>query len=181
MSAAELRPFLEGERLYLREVRPSDVNEAYYRWMNDPEVTRYLESRFYPNSLEKLQEYVAAKLGDRDNVFLAIVLKEGDRHIGNVKLGPIDWIHRVADMGFLIGERSAWGQGYAPEAVRLVAEYAFTVLNLRKVTGGCYETNQGSVRVLEKAGFEREGVRPQHFFSEGRYVDCLLFGKIREE
>jgi hypothetical protein len=36
----------------------TDVNQKYYRWMNDPEVTQYLESRFYPNSMEALQDYV---------------------------------------------------------------------------------------------------------------------------
>src|SRR5262249_1908718 len=91
--------FLAGPRLYLGEVRHSDVNETYYRWMNDPEVTRYLESRFYPHSLEGLRAYVTSKLGDRDNIFLAIVLKDGDRHIGNIKLGPIHWMHRYADIG----------------------------------------------------------------------------------
>ncbi|MDC4205802.1 MAG: hypothetical protein MPW17_05915 [Candidatus Manganitrophus sp.] len=68
--------FLEGKRIYLREVRPSDVNERYYRWMNDPEITRFLESRFAPNAIENLRDYVAGKLGDRDNIFLAIVLKK---------------------------------------------------------------------------------------------------------
>ena len=98
-------PFLKGERIYLREVRPTDVTDTYYRWMNDPAVTTFLESRFYPNSLEGLREYVTHKLGDRDNIFLAIVLKADHRQIGNIKLGPINWIHRFGDIGILIGEK----------------------------------------------------------------------------
>ncbi len=112
--------FIEGDRLYLREVRPSDVNEAYYRWMNDSAVTQYTESRFYPNTMESLREYVARMTADRTNVFLAIVLKDGDRHIGNIKLGSINWIHRYADIGIIIGEKDCWGQGYATEAIRLL-------------------------------------------------------------
>lgn len=73
---AELKRFIEGERLYLREVRLADVNENYYRWMNDPDVTKYLESRFYPNSMEGLNEYVKSKLNDKDNVFMAIIKKK---------------------------------------------------------------------------------------------------------
>jgi len=177
---AAYHPFLEGERLYLREVRPADVNEAYYRWMNDPEVTRYLESRFYPNSMEQLREYVGAKLGDRQNVFLAIVLKDGDGHVGNIKIGPVDWIHRIGDIGLMIGEKSAWGLGYAREAIGLMTDYAFRVLNLHKVTASCYVDNQASQRAFERAGFEVEGVRKQHFYSEGRYVDIVLLGKVRD-
>ena len=91
--------YVQGERIYLREVNPADVNDNYYRWMNDPEVTRYLESRFFPNDMNSLREHVHQKLKDRNNVFLAIVQKDTEQHIGNIKLGPIDWMHRLADVG----------------------------------------------------------------------------------
>ena len=45
----EFKPFLERERVYLREVRLSDVKERYYQWMNDPEINRSLETRFIPH------------------------------------------------------------------------------------------------------------------------------------
>lgn len=173
--------FLEGKRICLREVRPSDVNERYYRWMNDPEITRFLESRFAPNAIENLRDYVAGKLEDRDNIFLAIVLKEEDRHIGNIKLGPIQWIHRLADIGLLIGEKDCWGKGYATEAIQLVSHYAFNVLNLHKVAAGCYGPNEGSARAFRKAGFVVEGVRKEQFYANGSYVDDILLGLIRPD
>lgn len=174
-------PFLSGDRIYLREVRPADVGETYYRWMNDPQVTRFLESKFYPNPVEKLREYVAGKLGDRDNVFLAIVLKKGDRHIGNIKLGPINWIHRLGDIGLLIGEKDCWGQGYATEAIRLVAGYAFHTLNLHKLTAGCHAANQGSLKAFQNAGFVIEGVRKRHVYCDGIYMDIILLGMLKPE
>jgi ribosomal-protein-alanine N-acetyltransferase len=179
MSDSDARHFIQGERIYLREVRPSDVNENYYRWMNDPEVTQYLESRFYPNSMERLGDYVTSKLGDRDNVFLAIILKDDDQHIGNIKLGPIDWIHRFADVGIIIGDKSNWGKGYATEAIRLVVNYAFKKLNLHKVTAGCYANNSGAVKAFEKADFQLEGHRKKHFFCNDQYVDWILLGIVR--
>ncbi len=172
--------FLEGDRIYLREVRLSDVGENYYQWMNDPEVTRYLEARFYPNPVERLREYVAGKLGDRNNVFLAIVLKESDRHIGNIKLGPINWIHRFADVGLLVGEKDCWGKGYATEAIRLVTHYAFNTLDLRRLTAGCYDANMGSAKAFLKAGWQQEGLRKGHFYCNGSYVDEILLGIVRQ-
>jgi len=171
--------FLQGERLYLREVRPEDVTERYHRWMNDPDVTRFLECRFYPNSMEKLKEYVASRLGDRDNVLLAMVLQEEHRHIGNIKLGPIDWIHRTGDIGLLVGERDCWGQGYATEAIRVLTDYAFGTLNLMKLTAGAYDPNQGSIRAFQKAGFQIEGKRKRQYFCEGDYVDLVQMGLVR--
>ncbi len=179
-SPTNIRHFLEGEWIYLREVRLADVNENYYRWMNDPDITRCLESRFCPNSLEGLREYVSSKQGDRDNLFLAIVLKEGDRHIGNIKLGPINWIHRFADVGILIGEKDCWGKGYATEAIRLVVDHAFRALNLHKLTAGCYDVNQGSANAFQNAGFVVEGIRKAHFCCGGKYVDGILLGRVRD-
>jgi len=156
--------FLESERLYLRAVLPDDANEAYCRWMNDSEVNKYIESRFYPHTQERLRDYVSVKLGDAESPFFAIVLKVGDRHIGNIKLGPINMIHRFADIGIIIGEKDCWGKGYGTEAIRLIVEYAFNALNLHKVTAGFYEPNIQSIKAFEKAGFSQEGVRKSHCY-----------------
>ncbi len=171
-------PFLVGERIYLREVSLSDVNGSYYRWMNDPEVTQYLEIRFAANSLETLQEYVKDFLGNKDNIFLAIVLKENHKHIGNIKMGPINWFHRLADIGVMLGEKDCWSKGYAAEAISLVAEHAFNNLNLHKLIAGCYEPNQGALKTFQKAGFEIEGMRKRHCFFNGEYVGAVFLGKI---
>jgi RimJ/RimL family protein N-acetyltransferase len=179
-AAASFQAFLSGPRLDLREVRPDDVTNGYYQWMNDPEVMHYLESRFFPNSVEGLRTYIAERHADRTNVFLALVVRDGARHIGNIKLGPIDWIHRRADIGILIGEKDCWGAGFATEAIRLIVEYAFRRLNLHKVTAGCYDDNGASVRAFEKVGFIREGLRKEHFYCDGRYTDLILLGLIRQ-
>lgn len=171
--------FLDTQRMYLREVRPSDVNERYYCWMNDPEVVRYMESRFYPNSIESLKKYVEEKVGDNNNVFLAIILKDGDRHIGNIKLGPINWIHRIADVGIMIGEKDCWGKGYATEAIMSITKYAFETLNLHKVTAGCCEPNQSSLNAFKKAGFFVEGVRKEHVYCGNAYINTIVMGMIR--
>jgi len=173
-------PFLSGESIYLREVRLSDVNGDYYNWMNDPEITQYLESRFIPYSMNSLEEYVGGKRGSNDEIFLAVVRKENDKHIGNIKLGPINWIHRIGGIGILIGDKGSWRQGVGTEAIILVSQYAFNTLNLHKVTAGCYKVNKGAARAFEKAGFVVEGVRKRHCFCQGKYVDIVLLGRINE-
>jgi [ribosomal protein S5]-alanine N-acetyltransferase len=171
--------FLSGERIYLREVRPTDVNDNYYQWLNSPNVTTYLESRFFPHSVESLRAYCEAQFAASDIVFLAIVLKDGDRHIGNIKLSRINWIHRTAEVGLLIGEEDCWGQGFATEAIRVISVYAFETLNLRKITAGCYSSNPASAGAFEKAGFIREGVLPGRVYDRGNYVDTVLLGLDR--
>jgi len=171
---------IQGERIYLREIRPDDVNDNYHRWMNDPEVTRYLVSRFLPNDMDSLREYVHQKLKDRNNVFLAVVRRDTDQHIGNIKLGPIEWIHRLADVGVLIGDKDCWGQGYATEAIGLVVGLAFRELNLHKLTAGYYLANKRSEKAFRNNGFIVEGVRVKHRFCEGTYVDTVIIGLLNE-
>jgi RimJ/RimL family protein N-acetyltransferase len=169
---------LEGERIRLRLISVSDVDGPYYRWMNDPEVTRYLESRFSKNTRPAMRKFVRDILKNKNILFLAMVLKDGDRHIGNIKLGPINRAHSYADVGILIGEKDCWGKGYATEALGVLSDYAFNRLNLHKLTAGCYAGNVGSAKAFLAAGFVQEGVRKSQYLCEGRYVDALLFGKV---
>ena len=169
--------FLRGKNLHLRELRMSDVKENYYRWMNDPETTEFLESRFFPNSLEKIKEFVES-VSDGNNPFFAIIANEGNCHIGNIKLGPINWIHRFADVALLIGEKDYRGKGFATESIRLITDYAFNDLNLHKLTAGCYAANTGSLKAFQKAGFSVEGVRKDHYFHKSTYVDSIMLGII---
>ncbi len=168
--------FLESERLYFREIRLTDVNEKYCRWMNDPDVIAYLESRFYPNTPESLKNYVSGRINDPNSVFWAIVVKKGEQHIGNIKIGPINWIHRLADVGVIIGERAFWGKGYGTEAIKLASRYAFTILNLNKLTAGMYSCNISSLSAFKKANFTEEGIRKNNRFFNGKYVDEILLG-----
>jgi ribosomal-protein-alanine N-acetyltransferase len=169
---------LTSGRLCLREVRLSDVEGPYLHWMNDPEVLKYTESRFQPHSKKQLRAYVAKINENQDFIFRAITLRGSGRHIGNIKLGPIDWNHRFGDVGIIIGAKDCWGQSYAGESIRLLSEFAFTSLKLHKLTAGCYGVNTTAVKAFEKAGFLQEGVRRSQYLYEGRYVDLVCLGLI---
>ncbi|MDD5680708.1 MAG: GNAT family protein [Candidatus Omnitrophica bacterium] len=171
---------IEGDRIYLRKVRLSDANNSYLRWLNDEEVSRFLESRFKKWTMAGLRKYIKAITGNPDNLFLAIILKEGNRHIGNIKLGPINRAHNSAEIGIIIGEKDCWGKGFATEAIRLVSGYAFGRSGIHKLTAGAYSNNGGSIKAFQKAGFSTEGVRRKQCLSGGKYVDCALLGRIRK-
>ena len=168
--------FINGTRIFLREVRLTDVNETYYKWMNTPEITQYLESRFFPQSIENISDFVKEQIENQRVVFLAICLNENELHIGNIKLGPIDWVHRFAEVGIMIGDKASWGKGYGNEAISLVKTYAFKTLNLHRLVANCYQVNQGAIKAFQKNGFEIEGVWKKHHFCNGKYTDAILLG-----
>ena len=169
---------LEGSTVYLRKIVLFDVNANYYRWMNDPEVAQFLEVRHTRRSLKDLREYVASIIERKEDAFFAICLNETGRHIGNVKLGPINRDHRFAHIGFLIGEREFWKQGIATEVVNIVTRYAFETLKLHKVLAGCYANNLASLRVFKKTGFKKEGVQESQWLCDGKHIDGILLAKI---
>ncbi len=171
---------LLGEKISLRPVTQADVTDTYCHWLNDPEVNRYLETRFVVQTLASVRSYVATVTAAPDNIFLAIIEKNTDLHIGNIKLGPILQHHQRGEISFFIGEKSCWGKGYATEAVGLLTEYALGQLSLVKVTAGCYSTNLGSKRVFEKLGYEREAVFKKQYFSEDAWVNSYSYAKFSE-
>lgn len=176
--AATLDPRIEAERLYLRRLRRNDVSETYLAWMHVPQINQYLESRFQEHTVATLSEFVVTMAGDPHNLFTGIFLKRGDRHIGNIKLGPINAHHSHAEIGLLIGDEECWGKGYASEAIGALTRFAFEEINLHKIVAGAYEDNAGSTRAFEKAGYRREGTLSSHWWSNGRFQDGVMLGKV---
>ena len=180
-AAAEQLAFIEGARIYLRPLCREDLNGPYLGWMNDAEVMSYLESGIFPTTADDLERFFKGVTGTRQQVMFAIVDKYSHRHIGNVKLGPIDWVHRRAHFGILIGDRESWGKGVGTEATRLTVEYAFARLNLNRVDLGVYAEHQAAVRCYERVGFKVEGRMRQDLFHRGKYKDRLWMGLLRSE
>lgn len=175
---ATANPRIEGERIYLRRLTAGDVSDAYLGWMNAPEINRYLESRFQQHSRESLLAFVASMANDPKNLFTGIFLRAGDRHIGNIKLGPIHPHHRHAEIGLIVGARDCWGQGYATEAIAILTDFAFAQVGVHKIIAGAYADNEGSARAFEKAGYVREGLMKDQWRTDDGYQDGILLGKV---
>jgi RimJ/RimL family protein N-acetyltransferase len=176
----QLRTPITTGRLVLRSLSELDATEDYLRWMKDPLVNRYLESRLAAQTLASIREFVHANNVSLDTLLLGIFL-EGRRHIGNIKLGPIHSYHRSAAVGIMIGERDTWGKGYAAEAIGAISRYAFESLNLEKPFAGNYASNQRSYRAFLKAGFTLEGLLRSQVLGVGKRDDDMLVGLTRTD
>jgi ribosomal-protein-alanine N-acetyltransferase len=170
---------LVGDRLILRSLVNQDVNERYLSWLSDFEVIRHLEIRFSsPGNIEDLGNFINLVNNSADTLMLGMFLRLDGRHIGNIKLGPINSYHANGDIGLLIGERSEWGKGYASDAIKLLSDFAFAELGLIKLTAGCYSSNDGSRRAFLKSGFLEEGRRVAQYIVDDHREDAVLLGKL---
>lgn len=168
---------LRGARLTLRTLTAADAGGPYLRWMSDGAVLRYLEARHARHDRASLEAFIDASNASPSILLLGIILTADGRHIGNIKLGPIDTHHRRGDVGVLIGDTAVWGHGYATEAISVLADHAFGELRLHKLTAGFYAGNVASVRAFEKAGFTVEARLSQHWQREDVREDGLLMAR----
>ena len=167
--------------VHLRPLTVADVSPAYLEWLCDPEVNRHLEVRFSIPSFAELKDYVRGF--NLETRFLFGIFANEQReplHIGNFSI-EINPYHRTASFGYLIGDKRYWGTPAATEAIVLFLSFAFEVHHLRKVWGGAYDSNFGSVFNFHRFGFNREGVLREQNIDGDEPVDALIFGLLREE
>ncbi len=174
----EAKPHWSDGHIALFLLTPDLVGSAYVDWLNDPAVNRFLESRFQHQDATTVRAFVAGMLASDRDLFLGIRDLELDRHVGNIKLGPVAPRHGLGEIGIMIGDRAAWGRGVGTRAIAILADIAGRELGLRKLTAGCYASNRSSSRAFEKAGFSIEGMRPSHFIFEGRPEDLVLMARF---
>lgn len=165
----------------LRLVTPADCGERYLSWLLDPDVNRFLETRWAEQTLHTVRSFVEAMRSSEDSYLFAIIERESGEHVGNIKIGPINQHHRHADVSYFVGERRAWGRGYATSAIRCATRIAFKRLGLERVQAGVYEANRASARALEKAGYSLEGRFRRQLTSDGGRQDHLYYGILRDE
>lgn len=169
---------LSGERVTLRPLTVADVSDAYVGWMNDAVTNRFMETRWRAHIRSDVEAFVAEKLASSSDHLFGIFLNAEGRHIGNLKIGPIDYNHSRGELSYFIGDEAARGQGFASEAVALGVRIGFAQLGLHKLTAGIYAQNGESGRVLSKNGFKAEGRRPSHFAFEGGRDDMVEYGLL---
>jgi [ribosomal protein S5]-alanine N-acetyltransferase len=172
---------LRTTHLILRSLDVSHARGAYRGWMCDEDVTRYLEVRFAPPDVAALERFIGRMNDSTDNLLLGLFpATDPERHIGNIKLGPIDSRHAVAAIGVLIGAKDFWGRGLAGEAVAAVAELGFSDFGLERVEAGFYAENVASQRAFKRAGFVEEGRRLGARRSGDARTDEIVMGRLRD-
>jgi [ribosomal protein S5]-alanine N-acetyltransferase len=152
----------------------------YHFWLNDKNVNQYLESRFVEHTYESVRDFVKNIQGSKKEILFGI-FNSDDNHIGNIKLGNIDYFHGYAEIGLLIGEKKLAEKGSGTKAIELVTVHAFQELKLRKVMAGVYANNIASIKAFEKNGFKRVGVYKSHRVCDEGIVDQFMYEMLNNQ
>jgi RimJ/RimL family protein N-acetyltransferase len=176
------QPLFQGERIRLAAEDSKLAAEWYARWSRDAEYLRLLDAiPAQPRLASQLREWIERDADKADFFPFTILAAPESRLIGFVNLEAINWTHGNAWLGIGLGDRDYWSQGYGTDAVRVILRYAFSELNLHRVTLDVFEYNTRALRCYEKAGFVVEGRECEYIHRDGRRWDMIHMGILREE
>jgi ribosomal-protein-alanine N-acetyltransferase len=170
---------LDGHRCALREWAKSDV-PSLVRHANDLEVARHLRDRF-PHPYTRAHAFAFlthAAAGDPPSNFAIVVADEAVGGIGYVRGSDVE--RYSAEVGYWLG-REFWGRGIATEALQMLTQHLFSDVQLLRLFALPLADNAGSVRVLEKAGYVREGLLRASCVKYGERRDQLLYACINPD
>jgi RimJ/RimL family protein N-acetyltransferase len=170
-------------RIALRPFREDDW-KAVYAWVRDPEIKNNF--RFTQKDLteDDMKKFVQNQIKNTGSESVSLVLYDKadpeQKYIGSVSLKNIDSQDQNAELAIVIGSADYRGKGYGQEALYLICEHGFNILNLHKVYLTCVAHNEGAIKSYEKFGFTHEGLRKEQIFQAGQFHDEVLMGILKD-
>ena len=166
---------LEGKNVNLRLVEKEDL-PPFVEWFNKPEVTGEY------NPLHQMSKTDAEKILETPNELKPFIIEKKD----GSKVGFIAHFYvlhvagRQLEIGYSLVPNER-GKGYCSEAVKIMGDYLFLSKDIGRIQAQTDPRNVGSQKVLEKAGFKKEGILRKNFFTRGEWRDAYLYSTLREE
>lgn len=169
-----------GNKVYLRPIELSDVDNGWHEWINDELATGGLVGN-YPVTKGELIQYYEKNALPPNSVMFAICDVQSDEYVGNCRLGNINWIDRNCTYGRLIGNPNYRNKGVGTEVLELMFRYGFHSLGLERIYSGAVSCNIASIKNNEKFGMKVEGTQKKTTFRNGTYYDTVMLAMLREE
>lgn len=172
---------LTGSRVRLTATTEADL-PTLAAWHEDTDLMRsFAAVAAVPRSARELGRWLEAHQASTTGRLFAIRPVRDAAFVGLPELDGILWTQRNAGLSLVLGERAVWGRGFASEAMRLAVAFAFDELNLHRLGLTVFASNERAIRLYERLGFVREGVRREFLLRDGRAEDLLLYGLLRRE
>lgn len=164
----------------LREIERRDL-PVINSWRNDEELISHLGAPFRYIGPEVDDSWFEAYLKNRSSAVRCAVTDNSDIALGVVYLTSVDSVNRSAVLSVMVGGIENRSHGVGSFAVKEMLRHAFNNLNLNRVELSVLTENVPAIRLYEKLGFVREGVKRQARFKNGRYADLAVYALLRED
>lgn len=172
--------FLEGKRVYVRPIENEDLDLFYAKALWNKEGRRLTGTQTVSSRLG-VQQWFDKNSTDSSRIDLIICLQENNQPIGDLAILDIDHHNRNAVVRISIFESEFLGKGYGTEAMSLLVEYGFDLLNLHRIGLDVYAFNERGIKSYQKLGFKQEGIIRDVLFYNGGYHDSIIMGVLKDE
>lgn len=168
------------------DIRIIERSDSYARdhfsWRTQPQFLKHnpVEIIDFDTFLGRLQKRSSDLSALRDYAFFDFYIEADGKVVGNILLKDISHMMKTAEIGFGISE-DHYGKGITTQALEAFIKKVFNETDLRKLIAYVHVDNIASWRVLEKNGFQREGVLRQHYILNGEPRDHYCYGLLRSE
>lgn len=164
-------------KLSLRRLDSSDA-DITFAWRNNPDVYKWCRQNdvlHYDNHLN----WMHSQCQDKSISMYSIIDAGSEEMVGVCGLTSIDLVNRRAEFSLYIGPEHQ-GQGFGEAALRELVAKGFNAYGLNSIWGEAFDGNP-AIKMFERVGFKREGVRREFYFREGKFVDAILFSLLRSQ
>lgn len=176
-----LFPTLETDRLRLREMRPEDRDDLFSIFSLE-EVARYYGLVPF-NNVKRSDSMLKSRISrfhKNNGVAWGLTQKGSDKLIGGCRFKSWEKKSRVSELAYEL-HPDYWNQGLMTEAVDAAIRYGFDVVDLNRIEAWAATENLASIKVLEKSGFQYEGIQRERYFWNDRFHDMVFYSLLRRE
>lgn len=167
-------------KIFFRALEPEDYKVSI-AWRQDPDIWDMLIGRRYFVSEMAEKKWIESGSSNANRLALAICDVKTQRYIGNAYLTDIDYVNRSASSAKLIGDKEYWNLGFGTDTTLLLLDHAFFNLGLERIESRILPDNKASIRVLEKCGYQKEGVLRSATFKHGQLQDVVIMSVIKKD
>lgn len=181
MLQLQLTPFpeLRTTRLHLRELNRNDV-QALFEMRKDEALMEHIGKR-RASTLQDAADLLERTINDRkenNGLTWALTLKDQDEMIGTIGYYRLQKEHYRGEVGYMLMQEH-WGKGLMTEALEAVVQFGFNGMGFHSIEAVTDPANERSNRLLQRAGFVREGLFKQNYYFDGRFYDSAVYSKLR--
>ena len=159
---------IENNRIVLEPFSHNFISDNYLAWMNDKETTKFIQKAKENMSIDDLYSFVNKMIHSEEDYFFAILLKKDLQHVGNVRLGPIDFNLMKSGFGIMIGDKNFHRCGIGTEVMGLIKDFSFNYLQLKRLCFPAVKSYSAAMSLYSKAGFKCLGDMEKTFDKNGK-------------
>jgi len=171
-----------GTKVYLSPPSASDADN-WAQWLNDTDISLPLGDEYYSTiTPDKIRSEIQNYSNYNLNYYIfSICLVETGEPIGRCIIFLVDYINRSGTLGIFLGNKAHWGKGYAKEALELLLEFGFSIINLHSVSLGVFEFNKRALALYQKLGFNTIGIKRETRLVNGTYHNTVMMDMLASE